>query len=167
MKQSLEALRREIGISKIDLLGLLDLSESMGDSLFAPDWYLKPDDLGRVGDISRAALEIASMRMLYGATLKSDIAEQFEFPAFRDEKGNAVSTVQASRALGIGEFNITNLVRRGKLDAEDFGDRPGFRRAALDSLVDRPIMGAELNSPLAAGFLVWLERSRRVAVPLT
>lgn len=155
--QTLESLRREVGLSKIDLLALLGLTEAQGEMLFLPDWGVDPDADGIVGHLSKQALAIKASHRHFREALKQEVDE-----AFRTTGARVLTTGQAARALGIGEFNLANLVRRKKLSRDSTA--AGFTRKELYNLIDRPIVGQELNSPFAADFLAYWNAKRPVAV---
>lgn len=68
-----------------------------------------------------------------------------------------ISTVQAARALGVGEFHLSNLRDRDKLPGVKHGRRSVYTRQHMDEFLESTLSEKERHSPLASAFLRWLE----------
>ena len=125
----LEELRREIGVSKTTLTELLEKHS--------------PEEL-------RAA------HAEFVEHTKAAIAYEFKTPAFNFGGHKYLSAIQAARALGTGEFHLSNLRDRGKLHGTPHGRRVVYSKLDLTSLL-KPSKTDKHRSPLAASFTRWLE----------
>lgn len=87
-------------------------------------------------------------------------ALDFEFsnPEFVLDETAYVTAVQVSRALGLGEFHLSNLRDRGKLEGRRHGRRTIYSRENVDSLLSSPDDGR--RSSLAGAFIRWIAITR-------
>lgn len=87
---------------------------------------------------------------------KKAIAFEFKNPAFTIEGKPYLSAVQAARALGTGEFHLSNLRDRNKLSGRRHGRRVVYSRGDLHALL-KPTKQDKHRAPLAVAFVRWLD----------
>jgi hypothetical protein len=128
-EQELEELRRTLGVSKTVLQEMLQ--------------HASPDSLreahARFVEHTKAAIE-----------------REFKAPSFRIDGKSYVSAIQAARALGTGEFHLSNLRDRGKLNGTPHGRRVVYAKSDLLALLKQS-KDSNYRSPLASSFARWLE----------
>lgn len=102
-------------------------------------------------------------------SIKAAIEYEMARPAVVIEGEPYISTIQAARALGVGEFHLANLRERNKLEATRYGRRSAFSRANLYKFLEGPEDPRERHSALATAFLRWWElqdqKRKRAASP--
>lgn len=79
---------------------------------------------------------------------------EFASPSFYLEDVPYITTIQAARALGVGEFHLANLQDRDKLQGTKHGRRIIYSRENLDALLSPPEDGR--RGALAGSFIRWL-----------
>lgn len=88
------------------------------------------------------------------ATIRA-IEEQASQAEYEDD---LMSAVQVSRALGVGEFHVCNLLHRGKIRGVKLGRRVGYLEEDLKELVERDYrFEPTKRSPLAKSIMAYFE----------
>jgi hypothetical protein len=151
-----ELLRRKMGLARTQMLRALRTADMR--VLDTPDDQQDPIVLSRCALIERE----------YGAYVAETMHEiwlEAEHPDYADSDATPyLSSRQAARALGVGEFHLANMRDRGKLKAHHrVGRNYAFAVADLLTLVQDPASAGGYNSPLASAFLAYLEQATSVA----
>lgn len=71
-----------------------------------------------------------------------------------------ITTRQATRALGLGEFHLSNLRDRQRVEYRRVGRRTLYSRSALDDLINMTIAPRAQHAPLSTAFVAFLEERR-------
>lgn len=82
------------------------------------------------------------------------IAWEFKAPALKIDGAPYASTIQAARALGVGEFHLANLRYRQKLNGHTHGRKTIYAKRDLEALLKPQ---KDRRSPIAASFIRWLD----------
>lgn len=89
---------------------------------------------------------------------RSAVDIEFREPEFHGDDGTPLlSTIQAARALGVGEFHLANLRDRGKLNSTRVGRRAGFAREDLRDFLNIDQKPETRQTALGIAFLRWFE----------
>lgn len=149
IRTQFEETRVKCGLTKSQLLGLLGLSRESQLDENEPEYA---EELTHIADEYTRYIERS----------KKAIDWEFKQPAHVLEGKPVISTVQAARALGVGEFHLSNLRDRRKLIATPFGRRAFYTRDALLKFV-REQQHTKGHSSLSGAFVRWyqLEHSDR------
>lgn len=109
--------------------------------------------------------EIEREYRLFISDIRRKLLAESKRPVVVFDDEPCLSTVQVSRATGIGEFHLTTFRQRGKLFAIEIPGRryPVFRYSDIREFVDRPIGPREHHLPLAPVFIRWLQDKGIVA----
>lgn len=99
------------------------------------------------------------------ADIRAKVEIEFTAPAHMLGKTPVLSTVQVARALGVGEFHLSNLRDRGKLNSSKFGRRAVYSKADLDAFLDQQKI-KERRSALAAAFVQYAATQTRELLPV-
>lgn len=134
---TIDEIRRKIGLSKTQMFALLE--DSRRSVL-----------LHHKGPMYKRAVEIGESYTEFLTSLGYALDRAFETPDAYVEDQPVLSTLTASRILGVGEFHLANLINRGRLTSHKIGRRTFFTRDDLVSLLDKD---DDMHTPLAAAFL--------------
>lgn len=88
---------------------------------------------------------------------------EFQNPEFVEDGQPYISTIQAARALSVGEFHLANLRDRGKLASVRVGRRAGFRRDDLLDFLDIDRRPDTRQTALGVAFFRWFELEEQEA----
>lgn len=136
-KTQIENIRQAVGVSRpswIQLLGASSETALRGDAMLA------------------AAKDVQRAHSRFIRKMIANVAAEFETPIVVDDV-EYITTAQVSRALGLGEFHVSALRDRGKLQAVRYGRRTLFSREAVMDLVTRGIEPRTQHAPLAPRFV--------------
>lgn len=112
-------------------------------------------ELVRGQNEDQRAYEISRLFERFLAHVHRALDNEFKNPEYEVDGVPCLSTIQAARALGIGEFHLANLRDRGKLKGRKFGRRAAFARVDLDAFLSIPQAPQERQSAMAQAFLRW------------
>lgn len=146
-RERLDAMRVRCGLARPDWYRLLGVAKEA--DAFNPNGETAP------GVAARAQL-ICRKHRTFIRSLENAVAREFARPAFVIDDQPLLSTIQVARALGVGDFHISTLRDRGRVDATRAGRSWGFSRSAVAALItNEKQLG--YHSPLATAFLRWLD----------
>jgi len=145
-----ERVRRLVGLARPQMLRALKTTDAR--VLDIPDAEQDPAVLTKA-----AAIEAAYA--LYTGAIIAAIKTEAKNPAAKIDGKPYLSTRQAARALGVGEFHLANMRDRGKLPAQRAGRNYAFAVKDLITIATKPEKAGGYHSPLAGAFLEYLDES--------
>lgn len=111
---------------------------------------------GDDGDDARA-WEISKSFDRFLDRCRVQVEYEFQSPELTENDQSFISTIQAARALSIGEFHLANLRDRGKLASVRVGRRAGFRKDDLIDFLDIDRRPDTRQTALGVAFFRWFE----------
>lgn len=147
-RATFEDVRARIGLTKVQLLGLMGLEREA---------QLDPED----PEQERILTHIWQEFEAYVEHVKRAIDWEFRTPdrhlPVRGKQVPVLSTVQAARALGVGEFHLSNLRDRKKLPGTPFGRRSFYTKDALLKFLRQQTEQQQKHMSLAGAFVRWYQ----------
>lgn len=119
-------------------------------------------ETGDSGDDARA-WEISKSFDRFLDRCRLQVEYEFQNPEFSENGQGFISTIQAARALSVGEFHLANLRDRGKLASVRVGRRAGFRKDDLLEFLDIDRRPSERQTALGVAFFRWFELEEQEA----
>lgn len=138
-----EEVRVRLGLSRPEFLRLSD--DGWPSSIFTES--TPPDSAVAV------AKRLSRQWGEYVRHVRRELDREFRVPFAIIDGEPCISTIQVGRALGVGEFHLSNLRDRQALASHRVGRRTVYSRAAIEALIDKPLVPPSRHSPLSAAFL--------------
>lgn len=110
-------------------------------------------------DMDYKPAEIVDLMHEFQDEIRSELDREFRRPIVTIDGEPYLSTIQASRALSIGDFHLSNLRDRGKLVPHSYGRRVVYSRAALEDLF---VLDDSGRFVLANAFMRWMRSAATV-----
>lgn len=112
-------------------------------------------------DMSFTPTEIKKQYAAFMDGIRNRLEREFRRPAIVIDGVPYLSTVQAAEALDVGEYHLSTMRSRGKLEGTKHGRRTIYSQGQMQSFLMDVDQAQNRKSALALAFLRRMERKRQ------
>lgn len=152
-----ERIRRLVGLARPQMLRAL----ARPAKLPVDPRVLDLSDAEQAPAVLTRALEMERFYTAYAAAVIAAIRSEAKNAAITIDGKPFLTSRQAARALGVGEFHLANMRDRGKIPAQRAGRNYAFAAEDLIAIVKKPAKSGGYHSPLAGAFLERFKEATR------